>query len=75
MSEVVCTIGVMTTIQISCDDCSRRETETCEDCLVTHLCGPASATPTAVVLDLDEHRAMRRLADVGLVPEVRHTAW
>ncbi len=45
-------------------------TEVCDDCVVTFLVrGP---THEAVVLDLDEERAIRRLAGAGLVPKLRH---
>jgi hypothetical protein len=57
---------------ISCDDCVMRATTACDDCLVTHLCdGPAEG---AVVLDLAEIRAVRLLADAGMVPTLRHRA-
>lgn len=71
-------------ISISCDTCVMRATSACDDCLVTHLCGadsadealPAGSTRTreceAVVLDLDELRAVRLLASAGLVPTLRH---
>jgi hypothetical protein len=71
-------------ISISCDTCVMRATSACDDCLITHLCGsdesvrPISSVPVsvlageAVVLDLDELRAMRLLASAGLVPTLRH---
>ena len=47
-------------------------TEVCDDCVVTFLIRrPAQE---AVILDLDEERALRRLAGAGLVPELRHVA-
>lgn len=49
-----------------------RETPTCEDCIVTYLC--ERDTGTAVVISLDDVRAMKALADAGLVPELRHQA-
>lgn len=60
----------METIRISCTDCAMRHTEACTDCLVSHVCSRDAGD--AVVLDLEAHRAMRRLAAAGLVPEVRH---
>ena len=42
----------------------------CADCVVTHLLTPAPRE--AVVLDLAELRAMRLLADAGMVPTLRH---
>ena len=62
-------------VEISCADCVRsrhgrpvREPgSACEDCIVTFVTGPG-----AVVFDLDEFRAIRRLQAAGLVPENRH---
>ncbi len=51
------------------------DTDHCQDCVVSYLCGPISAptsAPTAVVFDLAELRAMKLLADAGLVPTLRH---
>lgn len=59
-------------LRISCDDCTMRESAACADCLVTYLC--ARDATDAVVLDLDEARALRRLSASGLVPEMRHRA-
>jgi hypothetical protein len=71
-----------TVLTISCDTCVMRHTDACADCLVSFLCDPAridaTSTPVtvgrreAVVLDLDEVRAMRLLASAGLVPTLRH---
>lgn len=76
-----------TAITISCDTCAMRHTDACADCVVSFLCDPERidmaglgtiATPVtvgrrdAVVLDLDEVRAMRLLASAGLVPTLRH---
>ena len=47
-------------------------TEVCDDCVVTYLSGRERRD--AVVLDLDEERALRRLAGAGLVPRLRHVA-
>lgn len=60
----------MDLLRISCDTCAMRDTEACDDCLVTFMC--SREPDDAVVLDLDEHRALRRLAASGLVPELRH---
>jgi hypothetical protein len=60
------------TITIDCDTCVMRDTPTCADCVVTFLC---DRDPTdAVLLDLGELAALRRLADAGLAPRLRHTA-
>jgi hypothetical protein len=49
-----------------------RSTPACDDCVVTFLCGREA--DDAVTIDLAEHRAVRLLADVGLVPHLRHRA-
>ena len=54
----------------SCDTCSARATAACDDCVVTFLCERDG--DDAVVLDLAELRAVRLLADAGLVPTLRH---
>jgi hypothetical protein len=60
-----------TTITIDCATCVMRDTPTCADCVVTFLC---DRDPTdAVVLDLGEAAALRRLAEAGLAPRLRHT--
>lgn len=60
----------MDTLRFSCDDCTMRHSDVCGDCVVTFIC--SRDADDAVVLDLDEQRALRRLAASGLVPEVRH---
>lgn len=59
------------TVTIDCDTCVMRRTEACRDCVVTFL---ESIEPRreAVVVDVAELRAMRLLADQGLVPRLRH---
>ena len=57
---------------ISCDTCVMQETDACDDCLVTALCG--GREEPAVVFDLEEQRALRLLANAGLVPTIRHRA-
>jgi len=57
---------------ISCDDCTMRATPACDDCVVTFLCD--REPDDAVTIDLAEARAVRLLADVGLVPRLRHHA-
>jgi len=58
------------TFTISCSDCIMRDTEACDDCVVTFLCDRAE--PGAVVLDLDTARTVRLLSQAGLVPPLRH---
>jgi hypothetical protein len=75
-------MGNTTVITISCDTCIMRATAACDDCLVSVMCADeapqAPSVPVqitrreAVVLDLDEVRAIRLLASAGLVPTLRH---
>jgi hypothetical protein len=58
-------------ITISCDDCTMHGTSACDDCVVTFLCG--RDPDEAVVIDAAEARAVRMLANAGLVPDLRHT--
>lgn len=55
---------------IDCDTCIMRRTEVCGDCVVTFLMERDDRG--AVVLDFAEVRAMKMLADAGLVPTLRH---
>jgi hypothetical protein len=55
---------------ISCDDCVMRDTSACDDCVVTFIVGREPGD--AVVVDVEEERAVRLLAGVGLVPGLRH---
>lgn len=70
-------------LSISCDTCVMQHSSACADCLVTFMCSEQSQVPVAepvmirsssdaVVLDLDELRAVRLLASAGLVPTLRH---
>lgn len=56
---------------ISCDTCTMRATDACDDCLVTAL---VDAPEGAVVFDLEEERAVRLLVRKGMVPTIRHHA-
>jgi hypothetical protein len=58
------------TLTISCDDCAARDMGVCGDCIVTFICG--RDPDDAVVIDSDEQRAVRLLADAGLAPRLRH---
>ncbi len=60
----------MNELVISCDTCVMDGSAACADCVVTHLLAPA--VREAVVLDLAELRAMRLLAQAGMVPTLRH---
>ena len=57
---------------ISCDTCVMQKTPTCDDCLMSFLCGDPHET--AVVFNLAEQRAVRLLANAGMVPTLRHRA-
>ncbi|MBW3604206.1 MAG: hypothetical protein KY460_04685 [Actinobacteria bacterium] len=56
-------------MRIDCDDCAMQHTTACDDCIVTALLD--RPTGDAVVLDLDEARAVRALQRGGLVPRSR----
>ena len=56
---------------IDCDTCTRKESTTCGDCVVTFLC--ERPPDQAVIVDLDEYRALRLLGEAGLVPPLRHS--
>ena len=56
---------------IDCDECSQQDTATCDDCMVTFLCGRQPGD--AVVVELEEYRALRVIGASGLVPPLRHT--
>ena len=59
-------------LMISCDTCVMRQSEACGDCMMSVLCDqPAEG---AVVLNLQELREIRLLAQAGLVPTLRHRA-
>jgi hypothetical protein len=61
--------------RFGCDGCVMAQSAACEDCLVTFLCADEPAVVAhAVVLDLEEHRAVRRLQAAGLLPESRYRA-
>jgi hypothetical protein len=55
---------------IDCDTCVGQHTPRCDDCVVSHLLG--SDGTGAVVIDVVEVRALRRLARAGLAPQLRH---
>jgi hypothetical protein len=57
---------------IDCDVCTMRGTDTCDDCVVTFVVGRRPGE--ALVIDVEEERAVRLLARAGLVPGLRHRA-
>lgn len=61
----------MTSLIISCDDCTMRDTGACEGCVVSFICG--RDPDDAIIIDVAEERAIRMLGRSGLVPPLRHT--
>lgn len=57
-------------LSISCEDCTAQGTEACADCVVTFICGREPGD--ALIIDAEEQRAVRLLAQAGLVPGLRH---
>jgi hypothetical protein len=55
---------------IDCATCIGPSVGACEDCVVTFLCD--RDPDDAVVIDVEEARALRLLADAELVPRLRH---
>jgi hypothetical protein len=56
-------------LTIDCDCCALRNTDACDDCVVSFLLD--REPEDAVVIDADEARAMRMLERAGLVPTLR----
>ncbi|MDP9071791.1 MAG: hypothetical protein M3N68_11060 [Actinomycetota bacterium] len=57
-------------LTVSCSECSMQGTDTCQDCVVSFICG--RDPDEAVIIDAEEERAVRLLANAGLVPRLRH---
>jgi hypothetical protein len=55
---------------IDCGEGVMQHSEACADCMVTFIC--SREPDDAVVIDVGEVRALKLLADSGLVPELRH---
>ena len=55
---------------ISCSECAMEGTDACADCVVTFLC--EREPDEAVVIDVEEARALRLLERGGLAPTLRH---
>ncbi len=55
---------------IDCGTCSLRETDSCHDCVVTFIV--EREPDEAVVIDVAEFTALRRLQSAGLVPDLLH---
>jgi hypothetical protein len=59
-------------ITIDCDSCTFQHTDACSDCMVSFLLD--REPDDAVVIDVEEARAMRMLERAGLVPTLRFTS-
>jgi hypothetical protein len=57
---------------IDCSECVMRATAACDDCVVTFVVDREPGE--ALVIDVEEERAVRMLARAGLVPRLRHVA-
>ena len=57
-------------ISVSCDDCRMDGSSACSDCVVTFIVDREPGD--AVIIDIEEIRAVRLLAGAGLVPRLRH---
>ncbi len=60
----------METLRIDCDECVMRDTSACDDCVVTFIVGRQPGD--AVVVDVEEQRALKTLGDRGMVPQLLH---
>ena len=59
-------------MRIDCDDCRMQHTSVCDDCVVSFIVGREPGD--AVIIDVEEERALRALGERGLVPRLRHRA-
>jgi hypothetical protein len=57
-------------LYISCDECVMEGTSACSECVVTFLCEREPGD--AIVIDVDEVRALRLLEQGGLAPALQH---
>ena len=57
-------------MRIDCDDCRMQHTGVCDECVVSFIVGREPGD--AVIIDVEEERAVRLLARAGLVPDLRH---
>jgi hypothetical protein len=58
------------TMTIDCGTCSHHQTASCDDCVVTFIV--EREPDEAVVIDVAEFSALRRLQSAGLVPDLLH---
>jgi len=59
-------------LTVDCAECIMRDTEVCDDCVVTFIVNRCPGE--ALVIDVEEERAVRMMARVGLVPDLRHAS-
>ena len=62
--------GAEPVLRIDCADCTARCTAACDDCVVSFIVNREPGD--ALVVDVAEARAVRLLADAGLLPGLRH---
>ncbi len=55
---------------IDCGTCTRQHTPTCDDCVVSFIVN--RQPEEAVVIDVAEFSALKRLQSAGLVPDLLH---
>ena len=58
------------TFTISCDECELQASDAWQDCVVAFVLN--REPDDAIVIDVEEMRAVRLLSDAGLVPSLRH---
>lgn len=60
---------------ISCDDCVRRSTTDCSECVVTFVLdadGELRPESDALVIDMADARVLSWMRDAGLIPDLRY---
>jgi hypothetical protein len=60
----------MENLRIDCDECIVRDTDACDDCVVSFIVNREPGD--AIVVDAAEQRALKALGEGGLVPRLRH---
>jgi hypothetical protein len=56
-------------VSISCDDCVRRSTPDCEDCLVSFVLGE---TPGQLEMTSDDAEVVELFCSQGMIPRLRY---
>jgi hypothetical protein len=59
-------------IVIACDACAMQCTPTCDDCVVTYVLRVDDEQPEPLTLDVAEERAVRLLAQAGMIPALQY---